>query len=88
MNVQNDVNKSRNAKSRINYEYKERIFAEDLDNVNHVKKYMHEYFKDLVEIPDEEPSPSREDSPSPDKSPEKESIGNGSISKFKTKGDG
>lgn len=30
IDVQKDVNKSRNAKSRINYQQKERIFAEDL----------------------------------------------------------
>jgi hypothetical protein len=47
MNVEDVIKKSRNAKSRINYEYKTRIFAEDLRHGG-VKQYMKEHFDAFV----------------------------------------
>jgi hypothetical protein len=61
------VKKSRNAKAKINYEHKSRIFAQDLQNPNQVKQYMMDYFKDFK--PEEDtPSDNDSDELSPDKS--------------------
>jgi hypothetical protein len=74
MNVEDVIKKSRNAKSRINYEYKTRIFAEDLRHGG-VKQYMKEHFDAFVtgesveqsEIYDEaSPSPIKDESKAED----------------------
>ena len=44
LNIEDVIKKSRNAKSRINYEHKSRIFAEDLRHGG-VKQYMKEHFE-------------------------------------------
>ena len=46
------ISKSRNAKSRINYEQKSRIFAQDLQNPFGVKKYMLDLFQNMKENED------------------------------------
>lgn len=48
MNVNDVIDKSRNAKSRINYEHKSRIFAEDLRHGG-LKKYMIKHFEAFKE---------------------------------------
>ena len=60
--IRDVIKKSRNAKSRINYEHKTRIFAED--KKIGVRSYMMKHFGNLIQADfDAEDSPSPENSP-------------------------
>lgn len=73
MNVEDVIKKSRNAKSRINYQHKSRIFADDLKNGG-VKQYMREHFDAFVEEDEPEKQEWADDTDSPSKSPVKEDL--------------